>query len=107
MTLQKRHDRPLTPAEAVALQTRLRAEVVADRPIDLATVHLLAGVGLSVKNERSRAAVVVAIFPDFRGARAADAVPRYPGPPEFPGGAGAGSNLPDPIHRAYEAAGRF
>lgn len=66
MELHPRHAWNLTPAEAVAVQTRLRSEVVADRPIDLSSVRLVAGVDVSVKNERSRAAVVVATFPDFR-----------------------------------------
>lgn len=65
MRLQRRHDWNLTPGEAVALQRTLRAEVVADRPIDLAAVRLVAGVDVSVKGERSRAAIVVATFPGF------------------------------------------
>ncbi len=65
MELHPRHAWDLTPAEAVALQRRLRSEIVADRPIDLAAVRLVAGVDVSVKNERSRAAVVVVTFPGF------------------------------------------
>ncbi|GBU19927.1 MULTISPECIES: deoxyribonuclease V [Methylobacterium] len=65
MRIERRHAWDLTPTEAVALQRRLREEVVADRPIDLGSVRLVAGVDVSVKSERSRAAVVVATFPGF------------------------------------------
>ncbi|TGD98605.1 deoxyribonuclease V [Methylobacterium nonmethylotrophicum] len=66
MDLVRRHDWDLTPTQAVALQRRLAAEVVADRPLDLDTVRLVAGVDVSVRNDRSHAAIVVATFPDFR-----------------------------------------
>lgn len=65
MQLHPRHAWDLTPSEAVALQKRLRGEVVADRPIDLSSVRLVAGVDVSVKNGRSRAALVVVTFPGF------------------------------------------
>lgn len=65
MELHPRHAWDLTPAEAVAIQRRLRSEIVADRTIDLGAVRLVAGVDVSVKNERSRAAVVVVTFPGF------------------------------------------
>ncbi|MGE7417989.1 deoxyribonuclease V [Methylobacterium tarhaniae] len=66
MDLVRRHDWDLTPTEAVALQRRLAAEIVADRPIDLDAVRFVAGVDVSVKNDRSHAAIVVATYPDFR-----------------------------------------
>ncbi len=66
MELHPRHAWDLTPEAAVSVQRALRGEIVADRPIDLAGVRLVAGVDVSVKNERSRAAIVVATFPDFR-----------------------------------------
>jgi deoxyribonuclease V len=65
MRLHPRHPWSVTPEDAVALQKELRGEVVADRPIDLHTVRLVAGVDVSVKNEQSQAAVVVATFPEF------------------------------------------
>lgn len=65
MHLARRHDWNLTPKEAVALQNRLRAEVVADRPLDLAAVRYVAGVDVSVRDNVSQAAVVVLSFPDF------------------------------------------
>src|SRR5215203_1470467 len=66
MLLNRRHAWTTAPAEAVALQRELRSEVVADQPIDLAAVWLVAGVDVSVKNEQSQAAVVVATVPDSR-----------------------------------------
>jgi len=66
MRLHRRHSWDLTPREAVALQQELRGEVIADRPLDLGTVRLVAGVDVSVKENVSQAAVVVVTFPDFR-----------------------------------------
>ena len=66
MDLHPRHVWNLSPTEAVALQKDLSAEVVTDRPLDLGTVRLVAGVDVSVKNNVSQAAVVVATFPDFQ-----------------------------------------
>lgn len=66
MHLTRPHDWNLTPSEAIALQQRLRSAIVSDRPIDLAAVRLVAGVDVSVRNNVSQAAVVVATFPDFR-----------------------------------------
>ncbi|HEX2136730.1 MAG TPA: deoxyribonuclease V [Microvirga sp.] len=65
MRLHPRHAWSVTPEEAVALQKELRGLVVADRPIDLDAVRLVAGVDVSVKDGQSQAAVVVARFPDF------------------------------------------
>ena len=65
MHLDRRHRWNLTPQEAIALQQELRSEVVADHPIDIDAVRLVAGVDVSVKNDVSQAAVVVATFPDF------------------------------------------
>src|SRR5215213_7548309 len=66
MRLDRRHVWTTTPEEAVALQRELRSEVVADQPIDLDAVRLVAGVDVSVKNNQSQAAVVVATVPDFQ-----------------------------------------
>jgi deoxyribonuclease V len=65
MQLHPRHAWTIRPEEAVAIQKDLRREVVADRPIDLAAVRLVAGVDVSVKGDQSRAAVVVTTYPDF------------------------------------------
>lgn len=65
MKINRRHDWSLTPQEAVALQKELRGEIVTDVPLDIAAVRLVAGVDVSVKDDQSQAAVVVATFPDF------------------------------------------
>ena len=65
MQIERRHDWAIPPDEAVRLQQQLRREVVSERPIDLAAVHLVAGVDVSVKENRSQAAVVVVSYPDF------------------------------------------
>ena len=66
MRIAHRHDWNISPSEAVALQQQLRREIVADRPIDLGAVRLVAGVDVSVKENRSQAAVVVVSFPQLR-----------------------------------------
>ncbi|EYD76809.1 Endonuclease V [Rubellimicrobium mesophilum DSM 19309] len=80
MDLHRRHRWDLTPKEAVALQQELRAEVVTDRPLDLAGVRLVAGVDVSVKENVSQAAVVVATFPGFETIEVARAVRPTPFP---------------------------
>lgn len=65
MHIHHRHSWDLTPTEAIALQKDLRTQVVSNQPIDLASVGLVAGVDVSVKNEQSQAAVVVVTFPGF------------------------------------------
>jgi deoxyribonuclease V len=66
MLIHRLHAWDLTPQQAIALQKDLRDAVVSDRPIDLAAIRLVGGVDVSVKQNRSNAAVVVATFPDFR-----------------------------------------
>ena len=66
MRVRRRHAWTVTPNEAVALQRALRRDIVADQPIALDAVRLVAGVDVSVKNDQSQAAVVVVAFPDFR-----------------------------------------
>ncbi len=80
MRLHRRHPWDLSPSEAVTLQQELRAEVVTDRPLDLGAVRLVAGVDVSVKDETSQAAVVVATFPDFRVVETARATRPTPSP---------------------------
>jgi deoxyribonuclease V len=65
MRLHPRHAWDLSPSDAIALQNALRHEVVS-RPLDLDSIRLVAGVDVSVKNNRSNAAIVVVTFPDFR-----------------------------------------
>jgi deoxyribonuclease V len=74
----------ISPKEAVAEQNRLRGEVITDRPLDLGGIRRVAGVDVSVKNNVSRAAVVVTTFPDFEPVETA--VAQMPTPfPYVPG----------------------
>ncbi len=65
MKLTPRHSWDLTPEAAIALQNDLRHEIVSDTPLDLDGIRLVAGVDVSVKENQSQAAVVVATFPEF------------------------------------------
>lgn len=60
------HDWDLTPRDAIALQRQLAERLVLDQPLDLSTVHHVAGVDVSVREGLSRAAVVVLSFPDLQ-----------------------------------------
>ncbi|HEV2602091.1 MAG TPA: deoxyribonuclease V [Microvirga sp.] len=66
MKLTPRHSWDLTPEAAIALQNDLRHEIVSDRPLDLDRIRLVAGVDVSVKENQSQAAIVVATYPEFR-----------------------------------------
>lgn len=71
MNVSHKHDWNITPAQAIALQHQLVAEVIYDQPIDLSGVRLVAGVDVSVKpdpngKDRSQAAVAVLSFPDLK-----------------------------------------
>src|SRR5690349_8782109 len=84
MRVHRRHAWAVTPEEAIALQRDLRREIIADRPIPLDDMRLVAGVDVSVKENQSQAAVVVVTFPDFRPvetvlARAPTPFPYIPG----------------------------
>ena len=63
MRITHRHDWDLAPHEAVALQKQMAGEIIYDRPLDIDSVRLVAGVDVSVKNNVSNAAVVVLTFP--------------------------------------------
>lgn len=60
------HPWDLTPAEAVALQRELAARIDFTTPLDLAAVRIVAGVDVSVRDDRSTAAIVALSFPDLR-----------------------------------------
>ncbi|GGE40081.1 endonuclease V [Agaricicola taiwanensis] len=66
MRIYPRHSWNVTPTEAVALQRRLKPELITTTPLDLKRIRLVAGVDVSVKNNVSNAAVVVVSLPDFR-----------------------------------------
>jgi deoxyribonuclease V len=65
MRLTRLHAWDVSPGEAVALQKELRGDVVANRPIDLDAVRVVAGVDVSVKDDQSHAAIVVMTYPGF------------------------------------------
>ncbi|MEO8606955.1 MAG: deoxyribonuclease V [Chloroflexota bacterium] len=66
MKIDHRHAWNISPADAIALQKQMAAEVISTQPIDLANVRLVAGVDVSVKENVSQAAVVVLSFPDLQ-----------------------------------------
>ena len=65
MELNHLHDWNLSPEAAIALQKQLAPQVIYDRPLDIDSIRLVAGVDVSVKNDISQAAVVVLSFPDL------------------------------------------
>jgi deoxyribonuclease V len=82
--LYPRHAWDVSPQQAVALQKDLRSELVTDQPLDLGAVRLVAGVDVSVKEDKSQAAVIVLTFPDLQvvetvRARRATPFPYIPG----------------------------
>ncbi|MFN8376574.1 MAG: deoxyribonuclease V [Anaerolineae bacterium] len=70
MQIHQRHDWNLQPDDAIALQKAMASEVIYDRPLDLSSIKLVAGVDVSVKNDGTRdmsqAAVVVLTYPDLQ-----------------------------------------
>ena len=62
MKYKNLHNWDLSPRQAIDLQSRLRRKIVLKK-IDEKTVRLVAGVDVSVKNDRSQAAVVVLSYP--------------------------------------------
>jgi deoxyribonuclease V len=65
MQLQSLHDWNVTPQEAIAIQNDVAQKVIYDRPLDVDSIKLVAGVDVSVKNNVSQAAVVVMRFPEL------------------------------------------
>ncbi len=59
------HAWQLSPAEAIALQQQLTPQVNTTTPLDLKAIHTVAGVDVSVKDNISRAAIVVLSFPEL------------------------------------------
>lgn len=66
MDITHRHDWNVSPAEAIALQKTLASEVVSNQPLDIASIKLVAGVDVSVKENVSQAAVVILTYPDLQ-----------------------------------------
>src|SRR5574341_1860574 len=67
------HRWDLTPEEAIALQKKLAPQVDTTTPIDLDNLSLVAGIDVSVKDNVSRAAIVVLSFPQLTFVEAATA----------------------------------
>lgn len=65
MEIQHLHDWQLTPKEAIQLQTQLAAQLI-DQPLNSGQIQTIAGVDVSVKNNVSKAAVVVMDMADMR-----------------------------------------
>lgn len=65
MHINHRHDWNVSPQEAIALQKTLASEVISNKPIDIASVKLVAGVDVSVKENVSQAAVVILRYPEL------------------------------------------
>ncbi len=59
------HDWNLSPKSAVALQRELAPQLISDTPIALDRLKSVAGVDVSVRGKRSRAAVVVMTYPQL------------------------------------------
>jgi deoxyribonuclease V len=66
MRIEHLHDWNVTPNEAITLQKEMVKDVIYNKPIDLSTVKLVAGVDVSVKENVSQAAVVVLSYPDLK-----------------------------------------
>ncbi len=66
MKIDHLHDWNVTPGQAVAIQQELSKRIIYDRPLDLNSIRLVAGVDVSVKDNISQAAVVVVSFPEMK-----------------------------------------
>jgi deoxyribonuclease V len=67
------HRWDLSPSEAIALQKSLAAQIDTQSPINIVDLKLVAGVDVSVKNNISRAAIVVLSFPELERVEAVTA----------------------------------
>jgi deoxyribonuclease V len=65
VTIHELHSWDMLPGEAIQLQRDLAAQVITDQPLPLTAVRLVAGVDVSVKDNVSRAAVVVLRYPEL------------------------------------------
>ncbi len=63
LTIRELHPWEVSLEEAIRLQQALAAQVITDQPLPLTSVRLVAGIDVSVKDDISRAAVVVVRFP--------------------------------------------
>jgi deoxyribonuclease V len=65
VTLHELHAWDMPPQDAIRLQYRLARQVIADQPLPLDAIRLVAGVDVSVKDDVSRSAVVVLRYPEL------------------------------------------
>jgi deoxyribonuclease V len=65
VTIRELHSWDMTPQDAIRLQAELAAQVIADQRLPLDAIRLVGGVDVSVKDNVSRAAVVVLRYPDL------------------------------------------
>lgn len=65
MKLNHLHKWDVSPQEAIAIQNEFASKVIYNTPIDIDNVKLVAGVDVSVKNNQSRAAIVVLTYPEL------------------------------------------
>jgi deoxyribonuclease V len=65
MHLTPLHTWNLAPQEAIALQRQLAAQVDTRSRLDLASIRLIAGVDVSVRDNHSQAAVVILRYPEL------------------------------------------
>lgn len=65
MKIDQLHDWNLDPKAAVALQRQLAPKLISDRPLALDRVLCVAGLDVSVRRNRSRAAAVVMSYPQL------------------------------------------
>lgn len=63
ITIHERHRWDLTPTEAVALQRELAPQIDTATPLPLDALALVGGIDVSVKDNVSRAAIVVLTYP--------------------------------------------
>ena len=65
MKIHQLHNWDLSPKAAIALQKELAPQLISDTPLDIAGITSVAGIDVSIKNNVSRAAVVVMRYPDL------------------------------------------
>ncbi len=65
ITIRELHRWDVAPDEAIRLQKELAGQVITDQPLDLDGIRLVGGVDVSVKDDISRAAVVVLRYPEL------------------------------------------
>ena len=73
LTIHNLHPWDLAPADAIRLQNELAAQIVTDQPLPLDAIRLVGGVDVSVKDNISRAAVVILRYPQLDVIEAATA----------------------------------